>query len=70
MQVLVNGTLYEMPRSRAEALAREASALVPSGIYAVVLGGYMELRNDALAGAALAAEVEEWERRGFEARSN
>ena len=70
MQVLVNGNLYQMGRARAEALAEAASELVPVGIYAVCMDGYMELRNDRLEGGALEAEVEEWERRGFEVWCN
>lgn len=70
MQVLLKSSLYQMPRSRAEELARAASDLVPVGIYAVECGEYMELRNDPLSGDALEAEVEEWERRGFTVHCN
>lgn len=68
--VCVNDRLYLMPRSSAEELARAASDLVPVGIYAVESGGYMALRNDHLSGAALEAEVEEWERCGFTVHCN
>ena len=51
-------------------LIAEAGTLVPRGIYAVRLGQYMELRNDPMAGDALEAEVEEWERRGFDVWCN
>lgn len=47
-----------------------AGEKVPRGIYAVRLGGYVELRNDPMEGEALDAEVEEWERRGFEVHAN
>lgn len=70
MQVLLNGNLYQMSRPRAEALASAASDFVPVGIYAVECGEYMELRNDPLSGKALEAEIEEWERRGFEVHAN
>ena len=59
-----------MGRGQAQALARMAGSLVPSGIYAVEQGGYMELRNDPLAGDALEREVREWESRGFEVHAN
>lgn len=70
MQVLLNNRLYLLPRSKAEALAQAASDLVPVGIYAVSCGEYMELRNDPMEGAELEAEIEEWERRGFEVHAN
>ena len=66
MLVNLNGTAYEMTPAQAEKLIQEASSLVPSGIYAIQKGDYVEMRNDPLDPDEVLAKVQEFEDVGFQ----
>ena len=51
-------------------LLETASSLVPDGIFAIEKDGYMELRNDRMAGVDLMHALEEWTRHGWTVHAN
>ena len=55
-----------MTQAQASKLISEASSLVPSGIYAIQKGEYIEMRNDHLDPDEVEEKVQEFEDFGFQ----
>lgn len=59
-----------MTAAQAMALLEAAKALVPSGVYAVQKGAYLEMRNDSMDREDTVKAVEEWAANGWQAHYN